>query len=228
MKDGVIKAVIFDLDDTMADRNASLACYSERFYQTFAARLAPTDAATLCARLTQLDKQGYRPKNEVFAGMVETLSWLSPPDVAEISAHWRSEFPRSAVAREGLYATLDALRSAGIRLGVLTNGSEQAQSQKIAHLKIEHYFSSVVISALVQCKKPDPRIFQHALAQIGCAAANTLFVGDHPVNDMQGAAGAGLIPVWFKGVHPWPQDQIPCARQISTLREVLQFVPNAA
>jgi hypothetical protein len=54
-------------------------------------------------------------------------------------------------------------------------------------------------------QKPDPRIFAHALAQIGCRASDTWFVGDHPVNDVLGAAAVGLRAIWLTGVCPGRQ-----------------------
>lgn len=60
-----------------------------------------------------------------------------------------------------------------------------------------------MISEAVQVQKPDPRIFAHALAEIGCVAVHTWFVGDHPLNDVLGAAAVGLQPIWLAGVQPW-------------------------
>lgn len=76
----------------------------------------------------------------------------------------------------------------------------------------------------VQVKKPDPRIFARALAEVGCQASQAWFVGDHPVNDVRGAAAAGLRPIWLTGVQPWPPDQPEPEWQIGALIELVAMV----
>jgi putative hydrolase of the HAD superfamily len=132
--------------------------------------------------LVALDAQGYRPRDEVYAGIVERLAWARTPNTSEIRDHWDAWFPQSTVARVGAQETLTALAAAGLRLGVVTNGSVLTQSAKIAQLGIGRYFATVVISEAANCKKPDHRIFQYALEEIGGLAGETLFVGDHPIN----------------------------------------------
>ena len=221
----MIDAVLFDLDETMTDRSASVAKYAALFHREFGGLLGPTTVEQIEATFFALDNRGYRPREEVYAGIVDTLSWIRVPDTAAIGEHWRTWFPRSTVGRVGLHETLRSLTEVGIRLGVVTNGSTLTQPAKIAQLEIGEYFSTVVISEAVQFEKPDPRIFRSALEQMGCLAGNTMFVGDHPINDVLGSAKLGLVPVWFEGVHTWPQSHPIPERRIRALPEVLQFFP---
>ena len=135
--------------------------------------------------------------------------------------HWETCFPRSVVARAGLAETLSALHAWGIHLGIVTNGEVPFQTPKIQQLAIGQYLSTVVISEAVQVQKPDPRIFAHALAALGCAAGHTWFVGDHPINDVLGAAAVGLRPIWLTGVQPWPPAHPAPSWQIATLGELV-------
>ena len=223
----MIDAVLFDLDETITDRSASLAKYAALFHRAFAGSLNPIPVEQIEATFLALDNRGYRPREEVYAGIVDTLSWVRVPDTAVIGEHWRMWFPRSAIGRAGLHETLSALTQAGIRIGVVTNGSKSSQSAKIAQMEIGHYFSTVIISEVVQCEKPDPRIFRCALEQMGCVAGNTMFVGDHPLKDVVGSATLGLVPVWFEGIHAWPKSHPSPERRIRALPEVLQFFRSA-
>jgi putative hydrolase of the HAD superfamily len=81
-----------------------------------------------------------------------------------------------------------------------------------------------VISEAVQVQKPDPRIFVHALAEIGRRASDTWFVGDGPANDVLGAAAVGLRTIWLTGVRPWPTDRPASQWQIAALREIVELV----
>ena len=220
----MIDAILFDLDETLVDRTASVSRYAALFHRDFAGHLRGASVADVESTLVSLDERGYRPRDEVYAGIAKRLRWHSEPDISVVRDHWRASFPASAVGRAGLKEMLSELTAWGIRLGIVTNGSVLGQSAKIAHLEIEKYFSIVVISEAVACKKPDVQIFRWALDGIGSDAAATWFVGDHPVNDILGSGEAGLVPVWLEGIHPWPAGHLVPARRIRTLHELVGLV----
>jgi putative hydrolase of the HAD superfamily len=220
----VPQAILFDLDETLTDRMQSIVRYAERFQRDFTAHLAPTEVSSIVAAMLAADVRGYRPRAEVVRDFAQRLPWRTIPDISGLRTHWDACFPRSVVARTGLAATLSALHAQGIRLGIITNGEVQFQAPKIEQLAITPYLSTVVISEAVQVQKPDPRIFAHALAQIGCRAADTWFVGDHPVNDVLGAAAVGLRAIWLTGVCPWPPDRPVSPWQIAALGEIVELV----
>jgi putative hydrolase of the HAD superfamily len=220
----VPQAILFDLDDTLTERRPSVTRYAERFHRDFTAHLASTTAARIAAAILAADVRGYRPRAEVVRDFSQRLPWRTVPEVSSIQTHWDTYFPRSVVARAELAATLAALQAQGMRIGIVTNGEVQFQAPKITQLAIGRYLSTVVISEAVQVQKPDPRIFAHALAEIDCRAADTWFVGDHPVNDMLGAESAGLRAIWLTGVCPWPPDRPAPPWQIAALGELVALV----
>ena len=224
----MLQAILFDLDETLTDRMASIEHYAERFQCDFTNYLASTAVSTITAALLAADVRGYRPREEVLRDFAQRLTWRTIPEVARLRRHWETCFPRSVVARAGLAETLSALHARGIHLGIVTNGEVRFQEPKITQLSIGRYLSTVVISEAVQVQKPDPRIFAHALAEIGCAAVHTWFVGDHPINDVLGAAAVGLQPIWLTGVQPWPPEHPAPRWQIATLGELRTMVerPN--
>ena len=223
-------AILFDLDETLTDRTRSIMYYAERFQGDFADHLTPTTVSTIAAALLTADVRGYRPRDDVWRDFAQRLPWRSVPDVLRLRRHWARCFPRSVVARVGLAETLSALHAQGIHLGIVTNGEVRFQEPKITQLAIGRYLSTVVISEAVQVQKPDPRIFAHALAEIGCAALHTWFVGDDPINDVLGATAVGLRPIWLTGVQPWPPEHPAPRWQIAALGELLTMVdrPNNA
>lgn len=90
----------------------------------------------------------------------------------------------------GAVATLDDLRRRGIALAMVSNW-DCALPQHIDRLGLGHLFQTVVASAVVGAEKPDPRIFQVALAQLAVEPGRALHIGDEP-SDEQGAAAAGM------------------------------------
>jgi len=74
-------------------------------------------------------------------------------------------------------------------------------------LGIRSLFRVIVDSQVVGCRKPDPRIFRHALEELGVASGDATFVGDSPSRDMAGARGVGMAHIWLVGeaaAHPPP------------------------
>jgi putative hydrolase of the HAD superfamily len=223
----VLHAILFDLDDTLTDRTRSIFRYAEHFRDDFADHLASTTVSTIAAAMLRADVRGYRPHAGIWSDFAQRLRWRTVPRLSHLRRHWEAGFPRSVVGRRGLEETLSALHALGIRLGIVTNGEVQFQGPKIKHLAIGRYLSTVVISEAVHVRKPDPRIFLQALAEVSCSPLHTWFVGDDPINDVLGAAGVGLRPVWLTGVQPWPTDHPAPTWQIATLGELVIMAQRA-
>ena len=85
---------------------------------------------------------------------------------------------------------LEALRTEGYRLGVVSNFDRRLH-RVLADLGLGEYFEHIVISSEVGADKPDPRIFRHALDLFGVAPEAAVHVGDDPRKD-GGAEAAGL------------------------------------
>ena len=92
---------------------------------------------------------------------------------------------------------LDALRAKGITTGIITNGIDVLQRSKIELHGLEEKVDAVVISEKAGAHKPDRQVFEYALNLTNATAGNAWHVGDHLVNDISGAIGAGLTGVYY-------------------------------
>jgi putative hydrolase of the HAD superfamily len=194
----VIKAVLFDLDGTLYDRDAlAVALFAEQ-YAAFATELRGVSRERFLRDVHAMDDHGH--------GLKETGY--------PVDRHCKPD----ADAR----STLEELRRRGLKLGIVTNGPSEMQRHKLALLGLEHEFDAVVVSGEEGVRKPDEEIFRRALARCGIAAHEALFVGDHPVADIAGAHGAGLRAVW-RFVPYWPP-VIPDVPRIRALSEVLALL----
>ena len=215
----MILSVIFDLDCTLVDRRLSIDVYLDHFLRRFGDNLLALDKQRVREVLGRADGNGYAAETRP-ADIIAGLDWDKAPTVKAVDKHWLTTFPDCSVAMEGAHDVLDELREAGMALGILTNGSIVAQEAKIAHLGLDERVDAVIVSEAVGCKKPDPRIFAAALESLDVGPADTVYVGDHPVNDVQGATDAGLTAIWLQGWHDWPADLIPAEHCVDSLVEV--------
>jgi putative hydrolase of the HAD superfamily len=92
---------------------------------------------------------------------------------------------------ENTRVALDRLRARGLRLGVVSNSDGRVEQALVA-AGIRDCFDVVLDSALVGVEKPDPTIFRAALAALGVAACEALYVGDLYHVDVVGARAAGM------------------------------------
>ena len=79
----------------------------------------------------------------------------------------------------------------GLTLGALTTHAD------FQRLGLDRFFSFGYCAADVGARKPHPAMFEQALAHAGVAPHEAVHVGDHPVDDVRGAAGAGMASVWL-------------------------------
>jgi putative hydrolase of the HAD superfamily len=105
-------------------------------------------------------------------------------------AHWLPEVDAKP--------TLQTLRMLGYRLGLISNASDDTDVQSLvdkAGLRL--YFEVIVTSAALGIRKPNPKIFQTALDQLGASPFRTAMVGDTLGADVLGARNAGLYSIWI-------------------------------
>lgn len=90
--------------------------------------------------------------------------------------------------------TLDRLRAAGMRIGIISNWEGWA-SELLAALGLAPYVNYTVVSGSVGWEKPDAEIFHWALREAGLEPAEAMHVGDNPRDDVQGAIAVGMRAV---------------------------------
>ena len=103
---------------------------------------------------------------------------------------------------DGAYAVLDHLADKGIATGIITNGFAFLQKRKVVMHGLAERVNFVITSEDAGAHKPDARIFQMAMAQVGRRANECWHVGDHRDNDIAGALNAGLSAVLYSPEQP--------------------------
>lgn len=97
----------------------------------------------------------------------------------------------------GAHETLEALRRAGHRLGLVSNAADEANVQRLVdNARLRPYLDPIVVSAAVGVRKPNPRVFDHVLRAWGLPPESVAMVGDTLGADVLGARNAGLRSIW--------------------------------
>lgn len=83
------------------------------------------------------------------------------------------------------------------QLHIITNGFKEVQQGKLNNANINHYFKTVTNSEMVGVKKPNPKIFNHALSIAQADIKQSVMIGDNLEADVLGALAIGLDAICF-------------------------------
>jgi putative hydrolase of the HAD superfamily len=190
-----IEAVVFDLDGTLLDRRRSFEQFVRDQWKRFAHCLQTVDREQYVQTLVELDRDGYSPRKSLFTDLITRFEL--PSGMAEtLLDDYRAGFPSACVLFSDAVQTLSLLRTSGLKLGLITNGSIRMQSRKLECLALSPLFDTTLISDAEGISKPDRQIFHRALERLHTDPAQAVFVGDHPEVDVAGARAAGMRAIW--------------------------------
>lgn len=121
---------------------------------------------------------------------------LEVPEVRRLSQTYRAYYQ---AVRRPVRGAVPLVRQLGrqAKVAIVTNNEVVEQEEKLRFLGLDDVVDEMVVSEAVGRSKPDPAIFEEALARVDTSADRAVMVGDSWTNDVQGARGAGIRPVWF-------------------------------
>jgi putative hydrolase of the HAD superfamily len=216
-----IQAVVFDLDGTLLDRRRSFERFVRDQWERFAHFAGKIDQEKYVQILIERDRDGYSSRKELFTGLIAQFEL--PSGLAEILRNdYRTGFPSACLLFPDAAQTLSTLRAAGLKLGLITNGSIRMQSRKLECLSLSPMFDTILISDAEGISKPDRQIFHRALDRLNANPAQAVFVGDHPEADVAGARAAGMQAVWRRD--PSVSRRVEADAVIEELRDLLTLL----
>jgi len=220
----VLRAVIFDYGNTLIGIDPSTPSWRTDYADVVARPGAERLAAYLAERGTlgsspepgrfidrfleirernreRAEKTGKEITAETSLSEALTDAGGSPPDAARlreaIAVYFTVEEER-IVELAGATETLETLRAAGLRIGLLSNATDGRYVERVAsNLGMRPFFDPFVVSADIGVRKPLPEAFHAVLDRWALPAASIAMVGDSLYHDVGGANRLGLHSVHF-------------------------------
>lgn len=223
------KHLFFDLDHTLWDFDKNSALTFEYIFKsnsievnlnTFLEVYMPINLAYWkLYREDKIDKDRLR-----YARLKDTFDTLniqiSTRIIYKLSDDYIIHLSRYNHLFDGAIAVLDYLYPK-YSLHIITNGFKEVQNGKLNKSGIAHYFETVTNSEMVGVKKPNPKIFKHALKQAKALPEHSLMIGDNLEADILGAIDFGIDALCFN----YHKEIIPKAIQsIDQLLELKHFL----
>jgi len=203
----MIRAVLFDLDDTLFDhrlcaRTALRELYDAHpvlharafadFERMHAMFLEELHRRVMTGELRLDIAREERFRRLFLASGAEADAAV----VARAAATYRDGYKRVRQPVAGAAALLGLVK-ARARVGIVSNNLRDEQEEKLRHCGLDRYVDALVVSEEAGVSKPDPEIFDIALARLECRADQVVMVGDSWAADIVGARAAGIRAIWF-------------------------------
>ena len=224
---GKIKAIIFDFDNTLQDRQVAFYGFAHDWVCRHFPDLPEEQLKDVSEKLLISSFYGLsNTQPDVFETACQVLPWEQAgkaPSFDDLAEFWKTSYPAHTTLLPDAAAVLTALREKGYRLSILTNGHPQSQNRKVDVSGLRALVDDVVISGEERIQKPNPEIFRRAAFRLGVAPENCVFVGDNPRNDIVGAKNAGMTPIFYDWEYPEVTVTDPTVRHIHSLTELLSI-----
>lgn len=202
------KHLFFDLDHTLWDFDRNSAESLTEIYHTYQlVNMGITSSELFSDHFIRINKQLWSDfddnrishayiRQHRFPLVFESLGVNDTSCCVELNDAYLQLLPRKTHLTESAREILDHLQGR-YELHIITNGFDEIQATKLASSEITHYFTHIITNEKASAKKPDPRIFQYALAISGASVADSIMIGDNYEADILGAKTIGLDTVFY-------------------------------
>ena len=137
-----------------------------------------------------------------------------------LTQYMRDEYTPEDLIAEDVPNLLQTLKESGYRLAVVSNRRNPFDEQ-LQSLGIDSYFEYSLAAGTINTWKPDPKIFRHALNEMGVEPENALYVGDNYFADVVGAQNAGINAVLIDPVNLFPEADCVVIERLPELESIL-------
>ena len=214
-------SVIFDLDQTILDRNRSLLDYV-RWQAEGMLRADVSNVDAFVTRFIELDSNGRVWKDRVYEQLLSEFK-ISGWAVNELLAVYKLCFCSFARPMAGAIDAITSLKDSGYLLGLISNGMSPFQERNFRALGVSTLFDSVLVSQAVNLRKPDAKIFHMCCRELGVLPESAVYVGDNPDADIRGANDVGMKTVFIPSVlHPRCDDANAVCKDLHHLPELIK------
>ncbi|HFI0121540.1 TPA: HAD family hydrolase [Streptococcus suis] len=200
-----MKALIFDVDDTLYDQIQPFERALERHIEVAREQIEPlylsfrkyadeVFEATAIGKMSLKDSHIYRMKHALadFGYQVSEATALA---IQIDYDYFQGQIELSPVFPE----IFSWCQAQGIAMGIITNGPYRHQLRKIRTMGLVNWFEleHVLISGQVGITKPNPAIFQLMEERLEMSGEDICYLGDSFENDVVGAKAANWKAIWF-------------------------------
>ena len=221
--DTVVKGLVFDLDNTLLDRQTTFIRVASDFYEEHLCTPTSVPRDDAVAMMVRWDGDGYANREEMLTRWI--CAWPEAGlDMGTLTKWYRSAMERHVQPDIEVNGFLAYLNDRQVPWGIVTNGSRN-QRPKCRAAGLDQLAPFIIVSEEAGYAKPDARIFRDALNATGLTSPEQImFIGDNPLADIDGAKRFGMKAAWIRRGREYPVDLQPPDHVFDFVTEARQFV----
>ena len=221
----MVKAVIFDLDNTLVDFMEMKRLAVDAAVRAMIDAGLGLSSAEVRSRVDAI----YKKKGMEFQSVFDELLYdvFKKVDYKILSAGviaYRRAREAALVPYPHVYMTLMELLKRGLRLAVVSDAPAREAWLRLCYLNFHHIFHSVVTFDDTGQRKPKPGPFLKALKDLGVKPQEALMVGDWAERDMIGAGGLGMKTVFARYGDTFGTVETHADYEIDDIKDLIKIV----
>lgn len=218
----MIKAIIFDFDGTLSNRQRNAYNVFKDYLRPYFKDFDKFEFEAVLQDFLTDDANGTFDVHTRMIPFLKKYGKYFPEDFEEVfTKFYYDNMYRYCELKPETREVLEVLKAQGkYKLAILSNGQSKSQHDKIDYVDITKYMDEVLVSGDIGINKPDKRVFEYLADKLNVKLEECVYVGDVFSSDILGAHRAGMQPVWMKTDFERPADFYKgCV--IKDLRELL-------
>jgi putative hydrolase of the HAD superfamily len=221
----MIKAVIFDIDNTLTDFMKMKKAAVDAAVEGMIDAGLPGEKDALVQEVFDVYwKEGIEDQKIFDKILKAKLGKVDYKILAGGILAYRRSKNGTMTLYPRVHSTLIELTKMGQKLIVISDAPKLEVWLRIVGLGLHHYFDDVITSEDFGVKKPDPKPYRRALEILGTKPSETLMVGDWPDRDIKGAKGVGMRTAWAKYGDTFGTKESGAEFELSDIAEVVGIV----
>lgn len=233
----MIRAVIFDLDNTLTDfmrvKDVSIEAAADAMLDAGLdshISVSPSEESArevVLRRIREVyEREGIEYQKVFNTFLLETLGRVDYKYLAAAIVGYRRARDSALVPYPHVHLTLHQLLRRGLKLAVVSDAPRESAWLRLVYLNLHHLFDEVVTFEDTGVRKPGKAPFLAVLESLGVSAGESLMIGDWPDRDMAGAAALGIKTAFAHYGFSWSKDKSPIERHPAdfVIHDILDLV----
>lgn len=221
---GGYKAMLFDLDDTLLNRDNAVEKMFLIILEKCYEHVKLSERIKMQKKFQEYDNSSYGNNDKI--KVLESFFDEFPPQYRlprnDIQDFWNYHFPNCFSINQETINIINTIKM-HVKVAIITNGSTQRQKAKIINTQLNCYFEIIIISEEAGLSKPDKRIFELALKKLNVEPEDALFVGDDLEKDIGGCQNTGIKGIWFNPYLNKNDTEIKPYAEIDSFNKLLDY-----
>ncbi|GAB6282026.1 MAG: TIGR02253 family HAD-type hydrolase [Ignavibacterium sp.] len=221
----MIKAVVFDLDNTLVDFMTMKKLSIEAAVSAMIDSGLPVNREEAYKIIDEIyTEQGIEYQQVFDTFLLKVLNKIDYKILCAGIVAYRRAREAALIPYPHVYSTLNQLLKLGLKLGILSDAPIKEAWLRLAYMNFHHIFDAIVTFDETGQRKPSPVPFNVILQKLNVQPEESLMVGDWVERDIIGASNIGMRTVFAKYGDTFNTETHTAQYEINDIAELIDII----